>query len=281
MDGEPNESGDPVAATDSPRTGDDRAIAAGEAAVDPAESPPGDGALPRGDEEDELQPRERLFARGAEALAPAELIALLLGTGTAGESALALATRLLARAGSLRALSRRGAHELLSERGLGEARAARLVAACELARRLARSQAMRGATIRGGGDVHRLLAPKLRDLRKEVFIALLLDGKHRVMREERVSEGSLTASLVHPREVFAPAIRESAAAIVVAHNHPSGDPTPSREDVEVTRRLLEVSLLIGIELLDHVVIGDPGYVSLRERGLLAAWRELPNGEANR
>jgi len=108
----------------------------------------------------------------------------------------------------------------------------------------------------------------MRDLRKEQFWAILLDGKNRVLREERVSEGSLTASLVHPREVFAPAIRESAGAFVFVHNHPSGDPTPSVEDVEITRRLCSVADLVGIRVLDHVVVGDGAYVSFLERGLL-------------
>lgn len=116
--------------------------------------------------------------------------------------------------------------------------------------------------------MHRLLSPRLRDLRKEVFLALLLDGRNRLLREERISEGSLTSAIVHPREVFAPAIRESAGAIVVVHNHPSGDPTPSREDLEITARLAQVGRLVGINLLDHVILGDPGYLSLRERGYL-------------
>ncbi len=219
------------------------------------------------DEEKDLdsRPRERLVERGVGALGANELLALVLGTGSLGEDAVTLASRLLAR-GGLRGLARRSAHELARERGIGPARAARLVAACEIGRRLAQSTAMRGTPLRGGGDVYRLLAPTLRDLRKEVFVALLLDGKHRLLREERVSEGSLTSAIVHPREVFGPAIRESAAAVIVAHNHPSGDPSPSREDIAVTERLIEVGQLVGVELIDHVVIGDPGYVSLRERG---------------
>lgn len=212
------------------------------------------------------RPRERLVDRGPAALAPAELLALLLGTGVRGESAHELSARLLQRAGGMRALAQRSIDELSRERGIGLARASRLVAAFEIGRRVAQGCATRGIPIRGGGDVYRLLGPRLRDYKKEVFIALLLDGRHRLLREERVSEGSLTASIVHPREVFGPAIREAAAAVVVAHNHPSGDPAPSREDLAVTARLLEVGQLVGIDLLDHVVIGDPGYVSLRERG---------------
>jgi DNA repair protein RadC len=125
-----------------------------------------------------------------------------------------------------------------------------------------------GARFRSGADIFQHYHGRMRDLRKEQFWAVLLDGKNRVLREERVSEGSLTASLVHPREVFAPAIRESAGALVFVHNHPSGDPTPSVEDVEITRRLCSVAELVGIRVLDHVVVGDGAYVSFLERGLL-------------
>lgn len=212
------------------------------------------------------RPRERLTDRGPAALSPSELLALVLGAGIRGEPAHELGARLLASTGGLRSLAQRSVAELARERGLGTARASRLVAAFELGRRVAQGASTRGIPIRGGGDVYRLLAPRLRDHKKEVFVALLLDGRHRLLREERVSEGSLTASIVHPREVFGPAIREAAAAVIVAHNHPSGDPSPSREDLAVTARLQEVGQLVGIDLLDHVVIGDPGYVSLRERG---------------
>jgi len=217
----------------------------------------------------ELLPRERLLAHGEAALSCQELLALLLGSGTARASASELARLLLLLGGGLRGLARRGLNELLELDGIGPAQAARLSAAFEIGRRLAVEVPLRGVALRGGGDVYGLLAPKVRDLRKEVFLALLLDGKNRLIREERVSEGSLTSSIVHPREVFAPAIRESAAALIVAHNHPSGDPTPSREDLEVTARLAEAGRLLGITLIDHVILGDPGYVSLRDRGYLS------------
>jgi DNA repair protein RadC len=224
------------------------------------------------------RPRERMAERGAAALAAPELVALVLGSGIAGESASQLAARLLDAAGGLRGLGQRTVSELTRERGMGLARATRLAAAFEIGRRVAQGAAVRGVPIRGGGDVYRLLGPRLRDAKKENFVALLLDGRHRLLREERVSEGSLTSAIVHPREVFGPAIREGAAAVIVAHNHPSGDPSPSREDLAVTARLLEVAALVGIELVDHVVIGDPGYVSLRERGHLLARGEA--GAAN-
>lgn len=159
-------------------------------------------------------------------------------------------------------------NELVVAYGITPKRAQRLTAALEAGRRLSAAATVRGTPMRGGGDVYRFLSPQLRTEKKEHFVVLLLDGRHRLLRDEIVSVGSLTASIVHPREVFAPAIREKAAAIIVAHNHPSGDPAPSQEDLAVTARLQEVGRLVGIELLDHVVIGDPGYVSLRERGHL-------------
>jgi DNA repair protein RadC len=218
--------------------------------------------------EDAPRGRERLLECGAAALAADELVALLLGAGSRAACAADVARALLQGAGGLRELSRCTASELRHAPGIGPAQAARLAAAFELARRVASEGPRRGAPIRSGADVFRLLQPRLRDLRREVFVALLLDGRNRLLREERVSMGSLTTSIVHPREVFAAAIRESAGAIVVAHNHPSGDPTPSREDLEVTARLAEVGRIVGIALLDHVIVGDPGFVSLRERGYL-------------
>lgn len=237
-----------------------------------SESAAADRAVPCLELPAELRPRERLSAHGEAALSSQELIALLLGTGSVRASAPELARTLLVRAGGLRGLARAGWGELMDLAGLGPVGAARLAAAFELARRLAAEPPRRGTLLECGADVHRVLAPRLRDLRREVFVLLMLDGKHRLLREERVSEGSLTSSIVHPREVFAPAIRESAAALIVAHNHPSGDPTPSREDLEVTARLAEVGELVGIRLLDHVIVGDPGYVSLRERGYVGGGR---------
>ena len=233
----------------------------------PAEEPqgpePGEAAVPADE-----RPRERLVRLGPDALAAAELLALLLGTGTRGRSALEVSQRLLEEAGGLRRLSTRTLHEIAAVPGLGAARAARIMAAFALGRQVSQLRLPPGARFRSGADIFRHYHGRLRDLRKEQFWAVLLDGKNRVLREERVSEGSLTASLVHPREVFAPAIRESAGALVFVHNHPSGDPTPSVEDVEITRRLCAVADLVGIRILDHVVVGDGAYVSFLERGLL-------------
>jgi len=211
-------------------------------------------------------PRERLAALGAEALSDAELVALLLRTGSARHPARDAAQALLRRHGGLRGLGRAALAELRGQPGVGEAKAATLLAAFELGRRAASLRLRPGDPIRSPADVHRHFHPLLRDAPHERFLVVLLDGRHRMMREVVISQGTLTASLVHPREVFAPALREPAAAVVLVHNHPSGDPTPSREDREITARLAAAGELLGIPVLDHVVVAEQGYVSLREDG---------------
>ena len=214
-------------------------------------------------------PRERLLDRGGDALSLAELVALILD-GRGGERACEVARRVVARGEDSGAagLIGTGAAEWRVLDGLGWAGACRLAAAGELARRSAGAGRRRGRPIRCGADVVRTIGAELRFRRKEVFVALLLDARHRLRRVEQVSEGTLNSSVVHPREVFAPALREGAAALIVAHNHPSGDPTPSAEDRDVTVRLADAGRLLGVRLLDHVVVGDPGFLSMRERGLL-------------
>ncbi|MEB2344098.1 MAG: DNA repair protein RadC [Deltaproteobacteria bacterium] len=214
-------------------------------------------------------PRERLAALGPEALSDAELIALLLRTGDGRRDALALGARLLQRYGGLAGLAVGSASELAREEGMGPAKSATLVAALELGRRIAARRLRSGEPVRGPADVFRHFHARLRDARCERFLLLLLDGRHRMLREVAISQGTLTASLVHPREVFRPALREAAAAVVLVHNHPSGDPTPSREDQEITRRLAEAGDLLGIPVVDHVVVAERGYASLREAGMLA------------
>ena len=214
-------------------------------------------------------PRERLEALGPESLSDAELVALLLRTGGAGQPARDVAQALLRRVGGLRGLARTVPAELRRERGVGVAKAASLVAALELARRLASGRLRPGDAIRSAADVHRHFYPHLRDAPCERFVVVLLDGRHRVIRPVLTSLGTLTASLVHPREVFGPALREPAAAVVLVHNHPSGDPTPSREDREITVRLAAAGELLGIPVLDHVVVAEQGFVSLREEGAFA------------
>jgi DNA repair protein RadC len=216
------------------------------------------------------RPRERLIRYGADSLSTAELLAILLRTGTEQRSAVGLADHLLSSAcfGSLRGVANATVEEMAQVHGIGPAKAAQIKAAIEFGRRLVAASPEERTKIRSPQDVYNLLGPTLRDERREHFIALLLDTKGGVFRQCTVSVGDLSSSLVHPREVFTEAVRRSAASIIVAHNHPSGDPTPSPEDIAVTRRLVEAGELLGIELLDHIVIGDSRWVSLREKGLM-------------
>jgi DNA repair protein RadC len=214
------------------------------------------------------RPRERLEAVGPEALSDAEVLALLLRTGGRARDARAVAASLLEARGGLAGLARSTRPELATTPGVGPAKAASLCAALELGRRVATRRLERGAPVRGPDDVYRHFRPRLRELSQECFIVVLLDGRHRVLCEEVVSIGTLTASLVHPREVFRPALRACAAALVLVHNHPSGDPTPSAEDREVTRRLSSAGEILGVRVLDHVVVADGGFSSLRDEGLL-------------
>ena len=158
---------------------------------------------------------------------------------------------------------------------MGPAKSATLAAALELGRRVAARRLRSGDPVRGPADVFRHFHARLRDVRYERFLLLLLDGRHRMLREVVISQGTLTASLVHPREVFRPALREAAAAVVLVHNHPSGDPTPSREDREITERLVEAGDLLGIPVVDHVVVAERGWASLRDQG--AVPRRGPRG----
>ena len=215
------------------------------------------------------RPRERLQTAGAAALSTRELLAILIGSGTERQSAAEVAGRLLhEHDGSLRQLAASSTTQIQSVPGIGPAVTARLVAALELGRRMAREDAGDRPRIRSPRDVYDLCAPALRDARQEEFHVLLLNTQHAVVRELVVTRGTLDASVVHPREVFRAAIIESAAAVILVHNHPSGDPTPSREDREVTDQMAEAGRLIGISVLDHIVIGDGRYVSFVELGLL-------------
>jgi DNA repair protein RadC len=219
--------------------------------------------------EDE-RPREKLLNRGPEVLSDAELLALVLRTGDAVSktSAVDHARLLLTRFGSLRELARASIAELCQIKGIGPAKTAELQAVFELARRFSTEALRPGERYTCSEDVFRHYHERLRDRKKEVFLTLLLDSKNQVIREVKISEGSLTASIVHPREVFAPVVRESAAAVLFVHNHPSGDPTPSREDIEITSRLKEAGDLMGVRVLDHIIIGNGKYMSFVDRGLM-------------
>jgi DNA repair protein RadC len=216
----------------------------------------------------EDRPRERLYHKGADSLADAELLAIQLGTGVPGLSAVDVAREMLARYGSLSELAARGVTELAGCRGVGRVRAVRLAAAFELTRRL-RSRAGGGRVILSSPEqVYGRYGPLMEDLKREVFRLALLDAQNGLLRDVVVSEGTLSASLVHPREVFKPAIVESAASLILLHNHPSGDPTPSREDLRLTRQLMDCSRLLDLRIHDHVIIGRERFVSLAQRGAL-------------
>ncbi|MEW6683077.1 MAG: DNA repair protein RadC [Nitrospirota bacterium] len=216
------------------------------------------------------RPRERLLERGADGMTDAHLIAILLRTGRKQQSAVDLAVRLLSEFGDLRGLAQASVAELCGIDGVGPAKAAQLKAAQELGRRVAAAPLRLGAPIESSAIVFEHFGPLMRGLKQERFVGLYLDGRHRVVSERTISEGSLTASLVHPREAFAPAVRASAAAVIFLHNHPSGDETPSREDRELTARLAACGRLLGIPMLDHVVVGSERYFSFSDHHLLEA-----------
>jgi DNA repair protein RadC len=200
---------------------------------------------------------------GAEALATSELIALVLGTGVAGRSAAEVGCSLLDHAGGLVQLSRAAPRELSSVPGVGIARATRLAAAFQLGRR-AIAEPLPDLRIRDPADVFRHLQARMRGLQQEVFVVIALDARNAITGQFEIGRGSLTGVEVHPREVFRPLIRQAAAGAVVAHNHPSGDPRPSDADLELTRRLRQAGVLVGIPILDHVVIGADDFSSVVE-----------------
>ena len=215
------------------------------------------------------QPRERLLRLGIEPLADTELLALIFRTGRREESALKLSERLLASCGGLDAVAMSSLVELQRIPGIGPAKAASLLGSVEIGRRLATRSLARGDRISGPQDVYRHFNQRMRSRRQEHFVVILLDGRNRVMGESQISQGTLTASLVHPREVFRSAIRSAAAALVLVHNHPSGDPEPSAEDLSVTHRLVEAGEIVGIRIVDHVVVADRGFYSFQEHGQLS------------
>ena len=220
-------------------------------------------ALPAGE-----RPRERLQDLGPRALSDAELLALVLGRGGSGRSALDIGRRMVRDAGGLRQLGRRQAAEWSLQRGIGEAHAARLAAVFEIARRVRGTVPARGEVVRRPADLARYLMVRYGDDGEESFGIVLLDGRNRFVRELRLSRGGWSASVVRPREIFRQALLAAAPAIILFHNHPSGDPTPSREDVGITRQVREAGELLGIRVLDHLVVGAEGFVSMRERGLI-------------
>jgi DNA repair protein RadC len=214
------------------------------------------------------RPRERLLAQGPTALTDAQLLAILLRVGRHRSSAVQVGMEILRCLGGLTGLARCGIDELCAVPGVGEAKAAQLKAAIELGKRAMASPLSKGTRISSSRDLFEHYHPSLRDLRHEIFKVILLDAKHAIVRDATVSEGSLTLSIVHPREVFTLAVKESAAAVIFLHNHPSGDPTPSQEDRLLTARLVAAGEVLGIRVLDHIVVGDGRYVSFADQGWL-------------
>jgi len=217
------------------------------------------------DVEESERPRERLFELGPGALSDADLVALVFGSGSGGEGVLDVAAR-VTRSVHLRRLHQTAVEDLLAIKGMGPARAAQLLAAAEIGRRLW-PDADPIPLVRGPETIFELTAD-IRRSNREHFVGFYLNSRNQVLRREIISIGSLNASIVHPREVFIPALAVSAASLILAHNHPSGDPSPSEEDLAITRRIAESGRLLGIELLDHVVVAREAYTSFKERRLL-------------
>ncbi len=208
---------------------------------------------------DSERPRERLLERGGDAVSDAQLLAILLRTGDQGISALDPAIQLIDRFGGFEGIDRASVPELTELKGMGPAKSAQVKAALEISRRTGRNDEINKTAFHCGSDVHRFFSPTMASLAHEEFRVLLLDTKHRLMREVPVSRGTLSGTAVDPREVYTDAIREKAAALVCGHNHPSGDPSPSPEDHALTARLRESGWIVGIPLLDHVIVGRQGY----------------------
>jgi DNA repair protein RadC len=222
---------------------------------------------------EEDRPREKLLAKGPQALSETELLAIILRNGNAstGESAIDHARLLLNQFGGLKGIDDASVSELATIKGIGPAKVAEIKACLEIAKRLGSQKWQTGEPLRSSEDVYHHFRENLGREKRELFYVVLLNNKNRKIREVKISEGSLTASLVHPREVYNPVIRESAAAVIFVHNHPSGDPTPSPEDARLTLRLCAAADVLDLPLLDHPIVGDEHrYFSFREAGLVEA-----------
>jgi len=214
------------------------------------------------------RPRERLQKLGAEALSAQEILTLILGRGIAGESVMVTAQRLLSQFGHLKGIAGASIEELSQIKGIGIAKASQLKAAFELANRLeVYSETGKKTLVKTPEDVAALVAGRLKGKKREHFLAILLDTRNQLIKVSEISVGSLDTSIVHPREVFKEAISASAASVIFVHNHPSGDPQASEDDIELTKRLSTAGEIIGIDVLDHIIIGDKNYLSLKRVGM--------------
>jgi DNA repair protein RadC len=215
------------------------------------------------------RPRERLFKLGSEALSAQEVLALILGRGIQGESVIDTSQKLISRFGDLKGVANASLEELTQIRGIGPAKAAQIKGALELSKRLESDGGEKPKRLlRSPADVAAVMRSKLKGKKKEHFWVICLDTRNRLVNSKQVSIGSLDTSIVHPREVFKEAVSSSAASVIFVHNHPSGDPEPSKEDVELTKRLVQAGQIIGIEVLDHIIVCDSSYLSLKASNLL-------------
>lgn len=214
------------------------------------------------------RPRERLIRQGADSLSNQELIAILLRTGTKQESVLVLANRILSSFDKIQDLKYATIEEMMQVKGVGKAKAVQLLAAAEIGKRLYRKHSEGRYTIRSPEDAAAYLMTDMSSLNQEHFVVLFLNVKNEVLHKQTIFIGSLNSSIVHPREIFREAVKRSAASIIAAHNHPSGNPSPSPEDIEVTKRLMEAGSIMGIEVIDHIIIGDHKFLSLKEKGYM-------------
>jgi len=214
------------------------------------------------------RPRERLQKYGSELLSAQEILALILGRGISGESVMVTAQRLLSRFGNLKGLAGASLEELFQVKGIGLAKASQIKAAVELASRLERTaEASQKPLLKTPENVFEMIKGSLKGKKKEHFLVISLDTRSRLIKASQVSVGSLDSSIVHPREAFKEAITASAASVVLVHNHPSGDTTPSEDDIKLTKRLVAAGEVMGIEVLDHILVADNAYLSLNREGL--------------
>ncbi|MCX7884473.1 MAG: DNA repair protein RadC [Caloramator sp.] len=214
------------------------------------------------------RPRERLIKFGPEALSNSELLAIIIRTGTKSENAISISNRLISQNRGLDFLSNCTIQELSRIKGIGSAKAAQIKAAIELGKRLRNYRNDKIIRINNPKDAAEIVMEDMRYFKKEHFRVIFLNTKNIVIDVKDLSIGNLNSSIVHPREVYSEAIKKSSASIIVLHNHPSGDPTPSQEDINITRRLIEAGKIIGIDLLDHIIIGDGIFISLKEKGII-------------